>query len=693
MAEKTALPKSLYAFGEGEESAQANQRYEDAYNQLIAAVEKRNQPQFFDPTLLAISQAFLGPTKTGSFGEAAGVAAGNVAKSQEAEQTRVEDLAKMRLELAGMGVERASQRGIVQNLAKKAGMAPAGTAPAGSTPSGSAPAGVAAGQPATKSPEIEEGLEPIGRFPTNPNLIRSEQDFYRRALESGQRDPVTIGKEWVEYQKNFLSPKFEGGNVYDPISGNIYSKTTGGTATTIFMTGQTAEERGSFVLPESAVREHQRLLAAAQKNPNNPEVWDRLEAFENFWRKPYTRPVKTPAVTNIPYPTEVPQPVAQVPVQPVAQVPVQPAGQAPAQPPAQTPARPAAQPPAQVPAAQPGATAAIPPPPAFSAPLRFTPVQRPPGRLSAEQKAAYDAEDKTRLDAALADQKASLDSQQAQYSAALAERKAQEDARRAEKKAIADKIRERELAREKALIEANEGATAEGKKSESKKRAEEAVAKEIEIADKANNAGRMFTAADTVIQAVTRSQNYFGLFDKPGVLAAIGSTLSEVGKPGGKFTLVDVEDKVVKLMPGTTPQNLLDRKNAASALAEIELTFTKDFMSKQGQITEGERKIVRAIPGGLSDSAKFLEIKAKLIRERAQFDMDVNLAFQEYMLTKPDGNATDFTRSSLYKGIYRDFQNNLAELGKTIPALPTKERRPDAASSYAQDLLRRRAQQ
>jgi len=110
MAEKTALPSSLYAFGEGEESAQVNQRYQDAYNQLIAAVEKRSQPQFFDPTLLAISQAFLGPTKTGGFGEAAGIAAGNVAKAQEAQQTREEELARMKLELAGMGVGQANQR-------------------------------------------------------------------------------------------------------------------------------------------------------------------------------------------------------------------------------------------------------------------------------------------------------------------------------------------------------------------------------------------------------------------------------------------------------------------------------------------------------------------------------------------------------------------------------------------------------
>ena len=526
MAEKTALPKSLYAFGEGEESTQANQRYQDAYNQLIAAVEKRSQPQFFDPTLLAISQAFLGPTKTGSFGEAAGVAAGNVAKAQEAQQTREEDLARMRLELAGMGVERASQRGIVQNLAKKAGMAPAGTAPSGAAPSETSPPGAA--QPAAKPPEIGEGLEPIGQFPVNPNLIRSEQEFYRRALESGQRDPVAIGKEWVEYQKNFLSPKFEGGNVYDPINGKIYSKTSGGTATTTFMTGQ----GGSFAIPEASVREHQRLIAAAQKTPNNPEVWDRLETFEDFWRKPQTRLVKAPVVTNIP--TEAAQPVSQAqtqsaaPAKPVAQAPAQPVAQAPAQP--AVPARPAAQPPAQVPAAQPGATAAIPPPPQFSAPLRFTPVPRPPGRLSAEQKAAYDAEDKTRLDAALADQKASLDSQQAQYSAALAELKAQEDARRAEEKAQKDLKRD--------VSKAGQIAEQEIANIPPKKLAEQTAEQEVkarqEIIENRKEADSTITFANQFRKyaELPNAKQMFGILNNQQVSSGIATLVKEAIRVG-----------------------------------------------------------------------------------------------------------------------------------------------------------------
>jgi hypothetical protein len=197
---------------------------------------------------------------------------------------------------------------------------------------------------------------------------------------------------------------------------------------------------------------------------------------------------------------------------------------------------------------------------------------------------------------------------------------------------------------------------------------------------------------------VTKSPNYFGIFNKPGVLNAIGSTLSELSKPGGKVTIVDFENQVVKLMPGTTPENILDRQKAASALAEIELGYTQTYLVKQGAVTEGERKIVRDIPGGLSSSPKFLELKGKLIRERAQYDMDVNLAYSEYLRAKPNGDALDFKRNSpLYKEIHSAFEKKTAELAGTIPALPTKERQSPAksndASSYVEGLLKRRGQQ
>jgi len=171
MAEKTALPQSLYAFGEGEESAQANQRYQDAYNQLIAAVEKRSRPQFFDPTLLAISQAFLGPTKTGSFGEAAGIAAGNVAKAQETQQTREEDLARMRLELAGMGVGQANQRAAMKMYQEGATPSKPGT-----------PAEAPSSDVALRSMGIED--QGVQMFPPQP-LIPKKQFIASQLIKGG----------------------------------------------------------------------------------------------------------------------------------------------------------------------------------------------------------------------------------------------------------------------------------------------------------------------------------------------------------------------------------------------------------------------------------------------------------------------------------------------------------------------------
>lgn len=63
-----------------------------------------------DPGMLALAQGFLAPTRTGSFGESLGAAAGNYATAQAADEQRIRDLAKMRYELArqGLGDEQAA---------------------------------------------------------------------------------------------------------------------------------------------------------------------------------------------------------------------------------------------------------------------------------------------------------------------------------------------------------------------------------------------------------------------------------------------------------------------------------------------------------------------------------------------------------------------------------------------------------
>jgi hypothetical protein len=121
-----------------------------AYDEYVTAqkaikdILAERENRLFDPTLLAMAQGFLAPTKTGSFGESLGNVAGALAPVQQAEDKRSMENAQMRLQMAQMNVEQARKQkaqDLVGGLFPKPVGAPAG-APAG------APVGATTGAPA-----------------------------------------------------------------------------------------------------------------------------------------------------------------------------------------------------------------------------------------------------------------------------------------------------------------------------------------------------------------------------------------------------------------------------------------------------------------------------------------------------------------------------------------------------------------
>ena len=99
---------------------QSRQGYIDAQKKLIEAFENRNQ--LFDPTLLAMAQGFLAPTKSGTFGESLSNVTGAVAPVAEREQKRGQELAQMKLELAAAELgqrQEAQKRSLMGSLYKQ----------------------------------------------------------------------------------------------------------------------------------------------------------------------------------------------------------------------------------------------------------------------------------------------------------------------------------------------------------------------------------------------------------------------------------------------------------------------------------------------------------------------------------------------------------------------------------------------
>lgn len=91
---------------------------DEAYVQEVRASRKAlqdalvNRQQLFDPTLLAMAQGFLAPTRSGGFGESLGNVAARVAPVQEQEQQRAVQMAQLRSEMATqeLGERQATRR-------------------------------------------------------------------------------------------------------------------------------------------------------------------------------------------------------------------------------------------------------------------------------------------------------------------------------------------------------------------------------------------------------------------------------------------------------------------------------------------------------------------------------------------------------------------------------------------------------
>jgi hypothetical protein len=129
-------------------------------------------------------------------------------------------------------------------------------------------------------------------------------------------------------------------------------------------------------------------------------------------------------------------------------------------------------------------------------------------------------------------------------------------------------------------------------------------------------------------------------------------------------------------MPGIKQQDLDNLTQAAGLLAEIELTYTQLYLKGQGQITEGEREIVRRLGGNVSQSATVLQQKAKLLEMRSQFDLNYADAYRKWKESNPRASIMDFERSKEVQDMKKSFDQSLRDqFVGARPGAPASARR------------------
>lgn len=158
------------ALGYGSE---AYTKYTDAQKRLDDMLANREN-RLFDPVMLAMSQGFLAPTKTGSFGESLGNVAAAVGPAQAAESNAARDIAKMRLDVAQQGlvtdIGLQKQSNINADIAKNTvGYTPPTIAPAApSAVQGAQAAGASVMPPAIGG--APAALPAVGALPSGPAM-------------------------------------------------------------------------------------------------------------------------------------------------------------------------------------------------------------------------------------------------------------------------------------------------------------------------------------------------------------------------------------------------------------------------------------------------------------------------------------------------------------------------------------------
>jgi len=174
---------------------------------------------------------------------------------------------------------------------------------------------------------------------------------------------------------------------------------------------------------------------------------------------------------------------------------------------------------------------------------------------------------------------------------------------------------------------------------------------------------------DRVSRLVDASGNFVGLLARPGYGPAILSLIgSGVQTPGGTISFPGIDAALRAVAPNVTKQDITNVELIGADLANLELKYTQTYLDKQGAVTEGERRIVRALPGSVLNSAEMIRTRMDLIDARAKFDQKDIESFRQWKERNPRKTILDWRATPEYRGLLDDWEKKSSEIAnKFLP--------------------------
>lgn len=213
-----------------------------------------------------------------------------------------------------------------------------------------------------------------------------------------------------------------------------------------------------------------------------------------------------------------------------------------------------------------------------------------------------------------------------------------------------------------------------------KKRAGELAQADVkargDLMSAARAASGVIRDTDQVIRLASdpETKGAFGQLADKGVVNALGILVREgIATPRGSIGIPAIEEAL--RTAGKKQPEIDAAKFALQPITNMELNFTRIFLSGGGAITEGERALVRRLPPSLSDSPTVAIAKSEMLKARALFDQERAKIFRDWERRNPRKSFDDFMDDPTFKRLEEQYDQQLYKIQDTyFPSKPAAGR-------------------